>query len=157
MREFTKSTMSTGLAMSLFGIQQLMSLVRSARPGTARRTSNSFDAVAQSMVDQCGDSLRETFHTTDKIQRGLVDLTFRMLSLNAARSPNGTSSTVGPMQQATDAFRRWTGGLPGSGCGCGCGASEDSAAQPEGSWGAAGFRSTSGDSATGWGPAPPMP
>src|SRR5262245_13482726 len=111
MREITKSTMSTGLAMSLFGMQQMMNLFRQQQAGGARPVSTSLDSVAQSMVDQCGDAIRETFRTTDKVQRGMIDLTFRMLLLNGGNSPDGASSVAGATREATNMFRRWMGGL----------------------------------------------
>lgn len=155
MLEFTKSTMSTGLALSLFGMQQIMNVFRGPRPGAGRPVSESLDSVAQSVVDQCGDSLRETFHTTDKIQRGMVDLTFRILSLNGARSPNG-SATTGAAQQAADLFRRWVGGAPGGDCGCGSG--ESSATGGDSSWRSPPVPNPEddGSSSTGWRQVPPV-
>ena len=178
MREFTKSAFSTGLAMSLFGIRQIMNAMRRPGPGQSSPATDAFNAVTDSMVEQCGDSVRETFYAGDKVQRELVDLTFRFLSLQPLRSTNGSASFADATRQTAEQFRRWINGMTGRGCGCRGADGDDPMASaqwpgdPATPW--AGGQSTRqpGDAfappygpaaarqgsavETGWGPVPPM-
>jgi len=120
-REITKSSLSAGLAMSVFGLQQFMNLCRPRRSNGASTAAESLNSVAQAMVDQSSDALRETFHASDKIQRGLVDMTFRLLALEPLRSPGAASTISGAARQTTEQIRRWMEGMgvaTGGGCGC---------------------------------------
>jgi hypothetical protein len=147
MRELTKSTLSAGLAMSLFGMQAMMNVFRRPRMGEPNPTVETLDAVTQAMVDHSGDTLRETFQAGDKIQRELVDLTFRFMTLAPLRPAGGMSTLTGAAQQTTERVRRWMGGMTAGRGPCGgCGGS-DPARSGAGSGG-------QDPSATGWGPVP---
>lgn len=75
MREFTKSMMSYTWAMSLFGVQQM---VNAFRPSKA---AESFDNVTEATREEFGDGLRAAFRAGDNLQRGIVDLTFGVMTL----------------------------------------------------------------------------
>ena len=156
MREFTKSMTSYTWAMSLFGLQQMINVLR---PG---RATESFNNVTKATEDEFGDAFKATFRAGDNLQRGLVDLTFGVLTLGmfdrgGARTTTGdarqttaaaadqsgriVSQTVDAVGQTVQAAAQTFGvvaqSLTGAGSGSGCG---DSRSQP-----------------AGWGPVPPPP
>jgi hypothetical protein len=121
MRELTKSTLSAGLAMSLLGMQTVINIFRKSPTGGTNPTQESLDAVTQAMVDQTSTTLSEAFQASDKVQRGLVDLTFRLMTLGVIRPGNGTSTLADATRHATGQLRQWMGGMGGArGTGCGC-------------------------------------
>jgi hypothetical protein len=162
MRELTKSTLSAGLAMSLFGPQAMMDVFRRSDDGGRNRACDDLDAVTQAMVDRTGDILRETFQFGDRLQRGLVDMTFGFLTLAPLRSGGGMSSMGGATRQATDQMSRWLGGMGmamgmdgGRGSGCGCsGASSMGRGKWSGNMPSQGGQSGVPSGQQGWGPMP---
>ncbi len=116
MKEFSKSITSAGLAGVLFGARQLANVVtQPPRNGESDKATEAFNSIAQAAADQCGDSLRETFHALDRMQREVIDTGFRFVSLDAFNSYGATESFSGLAKQTTDQFRKWMGGQ----CGCG--------------------------------------
>jgi hypothetical protein len=111
MRELIKSSLSSSLALSLFGAQQMLNVFR---PGTreAPRTSDVLNSAAQAIVDQSGEVVRTTYHVTDRAQRSLVDLTFRLLSFGLLARPDRSSPRGGATSQAADATRGATTNAP---------------------------------------------
>jgi hypothetical protein len=154
MRELTKSTLSAGLAMSLFGMQTMMNVLRRSPVGGPNPAQQALDTVTQAMVSQTGNTLRETFQVGDKIQREVVDLTFRVLTLAPMQGGSGTSTITDAAQQMTDRVRKWMGDMGGAlqgGCGCTGSTPASSGTQPS--------PPTSQSSAApasnqGWGPMP---
>lgn len=132
MREFTKSAVSAGLAGSLFGVRQVVNAFTPATPGEPNRATEAFNSVAHAMADQCGDSLRETFHSADKMQRELVDLSTRFLSPGETPAGEATGSWSGMVNQATEQIGQLFSSVTSNGC---CGATDNAD--------------------TGWGPVPP--
>lgn len=74
MRDLTKSINSFTWAMSLFGLEQMVNVLR---PGKA---AASMDAVAEAAERQLGDVMKSTFRAGDNLQRGMVDTAFGMFS-----------------------------------------------------------------------------
>lgn len=110
MKEFTKSVASSGLAGLLFGARQVTNIAtQPPRNGDSDRATEAFNAVAQAAADQCGDSLRETYHALDRIQRSAIDTGFRFASFDAFNSHGANESLSGFAQQTTEQFRRWFG------------------------------------------------
>lgn len=99
MREFTKSMTSYTWAMSLFGLQQMINVFR---PGKA---TGSFNNVTKATEDEFGDALKATFRAGDNLQRGLVDVTFGVLTLGMFDG-GGARATSEGAQQAGDAARQ---------------------------------------------------
>jgi hypothetical protein len=93
MREFTKSMMSYGWAMSVFGLQQM------ANAFNPSRATESFDNVTEATRDELGDALRAAFRAGDNLQRGAIDLTFGVFTL-------GMFDGRGAGRSATDAGMR---------------------------------------------------
>lgn len=104
MHELTKSIGSLSWALSLFGIRQLASL---ARPTEATRA---FDEVSRAAQRELGPELRSTFEAGDRLQRGMVDLTFGLLGFDLLDPRRWTEGAL-----------RWARRTAGdAGCG-GCG------------------------------------
>ena len=76
MINFTKSMFSYSLAASLFGMKQMGNLFSSQRgPDNRHPATAGFENVTHCTVDEFGDTLRTVFHTTDRLQRGMVEVT----------------------------------------------------------------------------------
>ncbi len=107
MKDLTKSTLSAGLALSVFGMQTVLHAFRRSRDGGPNPTIEALDAVTQVIVDRTDDALREAFQAGDKVQREMVDLTFRFLTLAPMNPVDGTSPPSGAAGQAGERVRRW--------------------------------------------------
>lgn len=99
MREFTKSMTSYTWAMSLFGLQQMVNVFR---PGKA---TESFNNVTKATNDEFGEAVKATFRAGDNLQRGLVDVTFGVLTLGMFDRGGGRATTEADRQTA-DAARQ---------------------------------------------------
>ena len=97
MREFTKSILSFSWAMSLFGVQQVANVLK---PGKA---TSSFKKVTEAATEEFGDTTEATFKAGDNLQRGLVDLTFGIFSLQAFNPSRWAKATSDVVQQAAKA------------------------------------------------------
>jgi hypothetical protein len=99
MREFTKSMTSFTWAMSLFGLQQMIDVFRPSK------AAESFNNVTKATQDQFGDALKATFRAGDNLQRGLVDVTFGVLTLGMF-DRNGSRATTDVARQTGEAIRQ---------------------------------------------------
>ncbi|HJP91129.1 MAG TPA: hypothetical protein VJ875_04185 [Pyrinomonadaceae bacterium] len=99
MREFTKSMTSYTWAMSLFGLQQMVNVFR---PGKA---TESFNNVTKATEDQFGEALKATFRAGDNLQKGLVDVTFGILTLGMF-DRGGARTTADVTRQTGEALRQ---------------------------------------------------
>lgn len=97
MRDLTKSIASFSWAMSLFGARQLANLFR---PSEA---AESFDAVTQATERQLGDVLRSAFQMGDRIQRGMVDITFGLMGMSGLEADRWAGAAADAMGRAADA------------------------------------------------------
>ncbi len=105
MRELTKSLLSFSWAMSLFGLQQTTALFL---PQTYRRTAGSFETVSRATEGQFGPSLRSTFQSFDRVQRGFVDLTFNFLRLDLLDPTRALGAGADLLQRSASATARAT-------------------------------------------------
>jgi hypothetical protein len=106
MREFTKSMMSYTWAVSMFGVQQMVNMLSPRGMGQQNHpATDAFNNAAQCNAEQMGDAMRATFRAGDNIQRGLVDLTFGLMTLGASNRNSGRGG--------------WSGSSSGSGWGGG--------------------------------------
>jgi|SRR6185503_1542049 len=155
MRELTKNLTSYAWATTLFGFQQMVNVFS---PGKA---SGSFNNLTKATEEELGDAVKTTFRAGDNLQRGLVDVTFGVLTLGmfdrgggraasetaqqtgdavrqSGRVVNQTADIIGQsLQAATQTFGVIAQSLTGMTSPQGCGGSRS---QP-----------------TGWGPVPPPP
>ena len=78
MRDFAKSMVSYSWATSLFGVAQMVNLLR---PPQAIKA---FDHVTQATEGELSDIFKATFTVGDNLQRRLVDLGFGVFTLGGA-------------------------------------------------------------------------
>lgn len=117
MKEFAKSIASAGMASLLFGARQLTNVVTNPpRSGESDKATEAFNLMAQAAAGQCGDSMRESFHAMDRIQREAIDTGFRFLSLDAFNSHGVNDSISGFARQTTEQFQSWMGDRADCGC-----------------------------------------
>ena len=81
MRDFTKSVLSYTWATSLFGVQQMFNLLSAQGSRREHPATEGFNSAARCNVEQMGDTLRATFRAGDNVGRGLMDLTFGVMTL----------------------------------------------------------------------------
>ena len=109
MRELAKSMLSFSWAMSLFGLKQIANALAPADAAA------SLDAVTRCTQGQLGQPTQSAFQAVDNLQRGLVDLTFGLLT-GGLRLPGQSRGGAGRGNQAgngwSDAGQR-SGGLQG--------------------------------------------
>jgi hypothetical protein len=99
MREFTRSVTSYTWAMSMFGVQQMINVFR---PG---RGTDSFNNVTKAAEAEFDDALKATFRAGDNLQRGLVDMTFGVLTLGMF-DRGGARASCDVARQTGEAFRQ---------------------------------------------------
>ena len=99
MREFTKSMTSYTWAMSLFGLQQMVNAFRPAK------ATESFNNVTKATEEQFGEALKATFRVGDNVQKGLVDVTFGVLTLGML-DRGGAGTTADIARQTGEALRQ---------------------------------------------------
>jgi hypothetical protein len=85
MQQLTKSLGSFGWAMSLFGLQQMSkALGATSSDQGATNVVNALDDVTRVSLEHVGTAVRETFDVGDKMQRGLIDMMFRLVPIGSA-------------------------------------------------------------------------
>ena len=115
MREFTKSLLSAGISTAVFSARQAgVVLTRPPSSEGPHPATDAFNAIAQSAADQCGNGLRETINTIDKIQRNAIDSVFRSVSLDNMNQGQNAESAVNVFGQAASQMQTWFN----EGCGC---------------------------------------
>jgi len=104
-RDLTKSTLSFSWAMSLFGVEQLTNMLIPQRPSQpTHRATAAFNTVTQAAEEQLSGVLKGVFNAGDQLQRGMVDLMFSFLSLEAFNPSQMMRMTSDMMRQTTGAF-----------------------------------------------------
>ncbi|MCA1593858.1 MAG: hypothetical protein LC754_14655 [Acidobacteria bacterium] len=105
MRDLTKSMMSYTWAMSLFGVQQMLNIMKPQR-GQQHPATDAFNNVTQATEEEFDGVAKAAFRAGDNLQRGLVDLTFGIFSPGAFNQGGASrmSSNIG--QQSADAIRQ---------------------------------------------------
>jgi len=100
MRASTKSPLSFAWVMSLFGVEQLATILTQNVSGSQEKATGAFDAVTQATIDQFGTVIQGLFQAGDELQREAVDVLFSVLS------PTGLVRLPGDMLQwSTQALR----------------------------------------------------
>ena len=141
-RDLTKSMLSFSWAMSLFGAEQLTNMFIPQRPSQPNhRATTAFNAVTQATEEQLSGVFKGVFRAGDQLQKGMVDLMFGMLSLEAFNPSQMMRMTSDMMRQTTGAIGQGFQRSP-------------SGPQPQTGWGPMPSPSTSGPQ-TGRGPIPP--
>ena len=115
MKEFTKSLLSAGISTAVFSARQAgVILTRPPSSEGPHPATDAFNALAQSAADQCGNGLRETINTMDKIQRNAIDSVFRNVSLDNMNQSNNAEAAANVFGQAANQMQSWFN----EGCGC---------------------------------------
>jgi hypothetical protein len=96
-RDLTKSIISFSWGMSLFGAKQVANLLM------PEKTTAAFNAVTQATEEQLGDVLRGAFRAGDQLQKGIVDMTFSFLTLEAFNPSQMMRMASDTMKQTTRA------------------------------------------------------
>jgi hypothetical protein len=93
MRKFIKSVVSFSMALPLFGVKQMVSML-STKDGSKGNLSASIDKVTQATKSGMGDSVTGVFKSGDQFQRKVVDKVFDsfMGPEDPKGEPAGTSS-----------------------------------------------------------------
>jgi hypothetical protein len=103
-RDLTKSMLSFSWAMSLFGVEQLTNTLIPQRPSQpTHRATTAFTAVTQAAEEQLSGVLKGAFKAGDTLQRGMVDIMFGFLSLEAFNPSQTMRMTSDMMRQTTEA------------------------------------------------------
>jgi len=87
MRDLTKSLTTFTWAMSVFGVQQMVSLMGGASRGQGDHCAESFNNVSKAAADTLGSSLRAVYNAGDRLQAGFVDTLFGGF-MTAGMDPN---------------------------------------------------------------------
>jgi hypothetical protein len=106
MDELVKSIISFSWAMSLFGIKQLANTVTPRDPSQGmNRAANAFHSVTRATEEQLGDLMSEAFGYGDRMQRGVIDLAYSILTFDDLTPRRMVKVTVDAMQLSADAFK----------------------------------------------------
>jgi hypothetical protein len=97
-RELAGSFLSFGWALSLFTANQLVNLM------DPTKAESSFNAVTQATREQVGEAFRPALQVGENLQRGAVDLMFRMVSLGTSGPTRFMKSSTGVVQKAATAM-----------------------------------------------------
>lgn len=108
MRELTKSVMSYSWSMSLFGIQQVVNLLKPSQ------ATKAFDNVTQATGAEFGDVLKATFTVGDNLQRRLVDLGFGVFTVGGVLNPNNVTGGTSTNSSTQPTSASGPGAQPGS-------------------------------------------
>ena len=129
MQHLAKSIGSFTWAMSLFGFQQAMNVVRPIPSQSGRYpATDAFQSVADATAEQLGNTSQRTLQTIDGLQGQIIDIAFGMLPFGfPGRAGEGANQAVNPLVQLS-------GMLPNCG-----------------------FFGWGDNTPTGWGPMPPLP
>ena len=106
MREFTKSMMSYGWAMSLFGVQQMVNILTPQGQQQQHPATEAFNEVADATREQMGDVLKSTYRAGDNVQRGMVDVMFSVMTLGMFDRNGGSRAASNVGQQSAEAMRQ---------------------------------------------------
>ena len=122
-RDLTKSMLSFSWAMSLFGVEQLTNTLMPQRPSQpTHKATTAFNEVTQAAEEQLDNVLKGVFKAGDQLQRGMVDIMFSFLSLEAFNPSQMMRMTSDMMRQTTGAFGQGS-------------QKEPSQSQPQAGWG----------------------
>jgi hypothetical protein len=109
MRDLTKSMFSLSWAMSLFGVQQMVNLMKPSKAAKA------FDNVTEAAKEDFDDVTKKTFQAGDDFQRRVVDMTLGVFNLDALNPGRMIRMTCDMTQRAADAVGQSVRGTA-SGC-----------------------------------------
>ena len=95
MREFVKANMSYWLSQSLFGMQQMINLFTPQGQRRNHPVTEGFNDMARATAETMGTAMGAAFRAGDNIQRGVVDMTFGLLTLGGSNLGGGRAQGQG--------------------------------------------------------------
>ena len=99
-RDLSKSMISFSWGMSLFGVKQAANLLTPQSPSQpTHKAVAAFNSVTQATEEQLGDALKGVFKAGDQLQKGLVDMTFSFMTMEAFNPGNWMKMTSDMMRQ----------------------------------------------------------
>lgn len=106
MREFTKSMMSFSWAMTVFGTQQMLDIVRSqGRAENLHEVTEAFDSVTHTAEGEMSDMMKTMFNAGNNMQKSMVNIMMCMIPFGTGQDGVGKMvSNIG--QQSADAMRQ---------------------------------------------------
>src|ERR1041385_2799697 len=109
MRELAESAARYTWAMSIFGVQQAANvLTLSNCPPSARKANAAFFSVTQAAENEFDDLVFAAYQIGDEVQRGLTDIFFDTVTLQAF-NPNYISTlTSAVVEQSQDSFQTFS-------------------------------------------------
>ena len=115
MQQLARSMCSFTWAMSLFGVQQSMNMVRPVSPESgAHPATEAFRALTDASVSQLGETMQIAFQGVDRLQQRLLDVGLSGLTLGTpGAAMKGASQAVNPLRRPSKMFS--TGGFFGLG------------------------------------------
>jgi hypothetical protein len=132
MRELTKSMLSLSWALPLFGMKQMMDMAAPRDPSRPfGRVAESFDAVTRTAQEQLGGAWNSAFRAGDRLQRGMVDLMFSLVSPDGWSPGRVMRSTSDVMQTSMSTASQMAGAAAGAAQGPWPGDPVPPAASPE--------------------------
>jgi hypothetical protein len=107
MREFTKSMMSFSWAMTVFGTQQMLDIVRSqGRAENLHEVTEAFDNVTHAAEGEMGEMMKTMFNAGNSMQKNMLDMMMGMMSFGGM-GQNGMGKMMANIgQQSADAMRQ---------------------------------------------------
>ena len=118
MRDLVKSLNRFSWAMSLYGAQELIQLVR--RPGADRSPAADLTSATQAGERQLDGSFRRAFEAGDRVQRSVVDLMFGVVTLEALDPNRLAALSADVLRQSTAAlWSLWPGSRAAGSRSCG--------------------------------------
>jgi hypothetical protein len=108
MIDITKSLLSTSWALSLFGVKQIMNMVKPGSPGQAHQAVDAFDAATQAVGGDLDDMTHSLFAVGDELQREIIDLLASSMTVKALNPLNMFELPI--VRRSTDTLRAF---MPG--------------------------------------------
>ena len=81
MKELTTALLRVGTASAMFGARQLTNLLSANPKDRGAQAAETLNTVASTLMDQCGEPLRDSFDVAEKMQRELVDSALRTFAV----------------------------------------------------------------------------
>jgi hypothetical protein len=107
MRELAKSAVRYTWAMSLFGVQQAANVLAPSRQPT-RRANAAFSSVKQAAETQFNDVIFAAYEVGDEVQRGLTNIFFDAVTLQAFHPNYLSNLTSAVIEQSQDTLQHFS-------------------------------------------------
>jgi hypothetical protein len=115
-RDLAKSMISFSWAMSLFGMNQMMNVIPTSNPShMTNKATTDFNSITDATTRQLGETFQGAFQFGDRLQKGLVDFTLDLLTLEALNPSRLMKTTSNLMRDSSAMFGQSMSGAPARG------------------------------------------